>query len=195
MKKVKDHYFNKAKQEGYRARSVYKLQEADNKYRFLKRGCNVLDLGASPGSWSRYASGKVGKDGHVVAVDIRKTDIPGPNVQVIAGDISNIEPADLQAMVPAINFDVVLSDMAPSTTGNRGVDHMRSIGLAEIALRFAESLLKPGAGAFYCKVFEGSDMNDFCKKCRSVFRSVRIFKPRSSRAESVEIFLFCMELV
>ncbi len=192
MKKVKDHYYHKARKEGYRARSVYKLQEADARFHFLKRGSNVLDLGACPGSWSRFAAQKVGHEGVVIAVDINKMEGLGPDVIFLRRDIFKLEPAELQEILPdGSRFDVVLSDMAPKTTGNRGVDHLRSMGLAETALWFAQSLLTPGKGAFYCKVFEGGELQSFRQQCQQVFQSVKTFKPKSSRSESVEIFLFC----
>ncbi len=195
MKKVQDHYFHKAKREGYRARSVYKLQEADRKFRFLKQGSNVLDLGASPGSWSRYAAKRVAPRGRVVAVDITPMKGLGPDVILFTGDIFELEPAELANLLPGDSgFHVVLSDMAPHTTGNRSVDHLRSINLAETALYFAGSLLKPGEGTFYCKVFEGSELQAFRQACQQRFQSVRTFKPRSSRSESVEIFLLCRDL-
>ncbi len=192
MKKVKDHYYHRAKQEGYRARSVYKLEEADRKFHFLKKGSHVLDLGASPGSWSKYASSRVGPQGRVVAVDINRMDGLGPGVVLLNRDIYTLEPKELEDMLPDGGcFDVVLSDMAPKTTGNRSVDHLRSIGLAETALWFSQSLLRPGTGVFYCKVFEGADLQAFRQKCQQAFQSVKTFKPKSSRSESVEIFLFC----
>ncbi len=195
MKKVQDHYFHKAKREGYRARSVYKLQEANHKFRFLKRGSNVLDLGASPGSWSRYAAKRVAPEGRVVAVDINPMQGLGPDVILFTGDIFEIEPAELAKLLPGNSgFHVVLSDMAPKTTGNRGVDHLRSINLAETALYFAESLLESGQGTFYCKVFEGGELQAFRQGCQQRFQSVRTFKPKSSRSESVEIFLLCRGL-
>ncbi len=192
MKKVQDHYFHKARQEGYRARSVYKLEEADRKFKIFKNGSCVLDLGAAPGAWSQYASKKVGKAGRVISVDINGMKGLGPNVTVLKGDIYKLEPQTLQdCLGKERHFDVVLSDMAPRTTGNRSVDHLRSIALAETALSFANSLLLPGRGCFYCKVFEGSDLQDFRKSCQDIFKSVKTFKPKSSRSESVEIFLFC----
>jgi len=129
-----------------------------------------------------------------VAVDINAMQGLGPGVILLNRDIFTLEPEELAGFIPeGSSFDVVLSDMAPRTTGNRGVDHLRSISLAETALWFAESLLRPGSGAFYCKVFEGGDLQAFRQKCQQAFQSVRTFKPRSSRSESVEIFLFCRE--
>ena len=188
MRKIRDYYLKKAKKEGFPARSVYKLEETQKKYRFLRPGQTVLDLGAYPGSWTKYVAGLVGPDGLVVAVDVRRLGGMADNVYTLQGDIYDLEPSDLMKISPL--FDVVLSDMAPKTTGRRDVDHFRSVALAERALFFAQEILKP-EGVFFCKVFQGGDFPCFQNKCRSSFKSVRIIKPKSSRPESVEIFLLC----
>ncbi len=188
MKKVKDHYFHKAKQEGYPARSVYKLKEAQNKYRFLKKGQRVLDLGASPGAWTKYAWQVVGRKGQVFSVDLKPLSARPPSVIFIQQDVFALDLGDLRG------FDVVLSDMAPSTTGRRDVDHVRQIGLAERALEIAQTVLLPG-GDFFCKVFEGQELLSFRRACEQCFKKVRVFKPKSSRSESVELFLLCSSLI
>lgn len=188
MKKVQDHYFKKAKEQGFPARSVYKLKEAQEKYGFLKPGQRVMDLGASPGSWSKYTSGVTGSKGLVVAVDIQKLDIIADNVRLLQNNVYDLKSASLKEFSPY--FDVILSDMAPKTTGRKDVDHFRSIALAERALVLAGDLLKPG-GTFFCKVFQGEDFPFFRDKCRKSFQSVRMIKPKSSRSESVETFLLC----
>ena len=188
MKKIRDHYFKKARKQGFPARSVYKLEEAQKKYRFLKPGQTVLDLGAYPGSWSRYAAGVAGPEGLVVAVDIQKPGVMPDNACVLQRDVYDLKLSELREISPY--FDVVLSDMAPKTTGHKDVDHFRSIALAERALVLARELLKPG-GTFFCKVFQGEDFPSFRDNCRESFRSVRIVKPKSSRPESVELFLLC----
>ena len=189
MKKVQDHYFKKAKKQGFPARSVYKLEEAQKKYRFLKPDQIILDLGAYPGSWSKYAAGVARPKGLVVAVDIQKFSVMADNVCVLQGDVYDLKASKLREISPY--FDVVLSDMAPKTTGRKDVDHFRSIALAECALVLAIELLKPG-GTFFCKVFQGEDFPFFRDKCRESFRLVRVFKPKSSRPESVELFLLCI---
>ncbi len=190
MKKIKDYYFKKAKQEGYPARSVYKLKEAQSKFKLLRRGYNVLDLGAAPGAWSKYTSEIVGKKGKVVAIDIKNINPPAPNVITIKADVFNILPKELLEQIGKNKkFDVVLSDMAPNTTGRKDVDHLRSIALAEAALNICKEVLKKG-GDFFCKVFEGSDLPAFRKFCQNHFKNVKVFKPKSSRSESVEIFLY-----
>jgi 23S rRNA (uridine2552-2'-O)-methyltransferase len=189
VKKVQDHYFKKAGKQGFPARSVYKLEEAQKKYRFLKSGQTVLDLGAYPGSWSKYAAGVAGPRGLVVAVDIQKPGVMADNACVLQRDVYDLKVSELREISPY--FDVVLSDMAPKTTGRKDVDHLRSIALAERALVLATELLKPG-GTFFCKVFQGEDFPSFRDNCRKSFRSVRVVKPKSSRPESVELFLLCI---
>ena len=191
VKRVQDHYSKKAKSEGYPARSVYKLQEAQKKYHFLKAGQNVLDLGASPGSWSKYAASVVGKQGKVVAVDLNPLAHDYPNVRQIKADIYDLPLEKIKQDIEC--YDVVLSDMAPKTTGHKDVDHMRSINLAERALEIALQLLCDN-GIFFCKVFQGSSFDEFRNQCRSYFKTVKVFKPKSSRSESVETFLFCSGL-
>ena len=188
MKKVRDHYFKKARKQGFPARSVYKLEEAQKKHRFLKPGQTVLDLGAYPGSWSKYAAGVAGPKGLVVAVDIQKPGVMPDNVCVLQRDVYDLKVSELREISPY--FDVVLSDMAPKTSGRKDVDHFRSIALAERALVLARELLKP-KGTFFCKVFQGEDFPSFRDNCRKSFRSVRVVKPKSSRPESVELFLLC----
>jgi len=188
VKKVRDHYFKKARKQGFPARSVFKLEEAQKKHRFLKPGQTVLDLGAYPGSWSKYAAGVAGPKGLVVAVDIQKPGIMPGNVCILQRDVYDLKVSELREISPY--FDVVLSDMAPKTTGRKDVDHFRSIALAERALVLARELLKPG-GTFFCKVFQGEDFPSFRNDCRESFRSVRVVKPKSSRPESVELFLLC----
>jgi 23S rRNA (uridine2552-2'-O)-methyltransferase len=188
VEKVKDHYFKKAKKQGFPARSVYKLEEAQKKHRFLKPGQIVLDLGAYPGSWSKYAAGVAGPGGLVVAVDIQRPGVMADNACVLQRDVYDLKLSELREI--SHYFDVVLSDMAPKTTGRKDVDHFRSITLAERALVLARELLKPG-GTFFCKVFQGEDFSFFRDNCKESFSSVRVVKPKSSRPESVELFLLC----
>jgi len=188
VKRVQDYYFKKAKKEGYAARSVYKLLEAQVRHRFLRHGQMVLDLGASPGAWTRYAAEVVGKEGRVVSVDVQNIAVSAGNVVTVQKDVLNADLEDFRAFAPA--FDVVLSDMAPKTTGSRAVDHIRSVSLASRALALAEGLLRPG-GTLYCKVFQGSEFPSFRRRCGICFDSVKAVKPKSSRPESVEIFLLC----
>ena len=188
MKKYRDHYFNRAKQQNYPARSVYKLQEIDKKFRLLRPGLTVLDLGATPGSWSLFAAQKVGGEGKVVSIDLQPTETTfPPQVSFFVDDI--LQPSvELNEVLEGLGlFDLVLSDMAPKTTGIKFTDQARSLELAEAALAVALLRLKPG-GDFVVKIFQGPDVPEFQRGLRSHFKAVKTFKPKSSRAESKEIF-------
>lgn len=181
-----DHFTRRAKQTGFRARSVFKLEEIDRRTRLFRSGQRVLDLGCSPGSWSQYAAKKVGKRGQVVGIDLKAVQPIGDNVRLIRGDAFETPPEELQG--GGRPFDVVISDMAPATSGNRFTDHMRSIELCQRALTVAESVLRPG-GHFVCKIFEGEEVNPFVEALGAQFGQVRRIKPKSTRSESVELFV------
>ena len=194
MKKVQDHYFNKAKKDNYPARSVYKLEEAQKKFQILRRNDKVLDLGCHPGSWAKYAAGIVGGKGRVVGIDLQQCRIKSPpgggEIKLIRGDIFDSELTVLQEA----EFDVVLSDMAPKTSGNKFADHVQSVELARRALEIANKVLRKN-GHFYCKVFQGEDFPGFVKDTRQFFSKVKVVKPKSSRQESREVFVLGMNLV
>ena len=194
MKEIQDFYFKKAKKEGYPARSVYKLEEAQLKHRLLKKGDKVLDIGCHPGSWSLYAAKEVGAQGLVVGIDLQKTKGVGKNgsasIHWLRGDITDEEMlVSVLELAPA--FDVLISDMAPSATGNKWADQQQALNLCRRSLAVAEEVLKPG-GNYYCKVFQGEDLDDFVKEVRSRFKTVRLVKPKSSRSESREMFVLGM---
>ncbi|MFP4035875.1 MAG: SAM-dependent methyltransferase [Desulfovermiculus sp.] len=189
MKKYQDHYFKKAKQEKFPARSVYKLQEIDKRFKLLRTGQNILDLGATPGSWAIYAARKAGPKGKVLAIDINDSDVSfPPQVQFVRGDA--LDPAeDLRTEIDCRSpFDLILSDMAPKTTGIKLRDQTRSVELALAALALAREVLVPG-GATAIKVFQGPDVPDFLSQMRELFGKVRTCKPKSSRPESTEVFV------
>ncbi len=191
MRKVQDYYFTKAKKENYPARSVFKLEEAWRKHGFLKSGQRVLDLGCHPGSWSLYAAGIVGSRGVVVGVDRQKTDIPGQKGHAeIHWLCYNVYDDDLVGRLKKQwpGFQVVLSDMAPRTTGSRYADHQQSMRLVRRALEIAALLLHEN-GTFYCKAFQGEDFPAVVRECKSMFRKVKVVKPDSSRRESREVFI------
>ena len=194
MRKVKDYYFKKAKQENYPARSVYKLEEAQKKYNFLHKGDVVLDLGCQPGSWTIYTARLVGPQGQVVGVDLKqgkKTTIAGAaRIVWLCQDITS-EDFVSELQKTAASFQVVLSDMAPRTSGNKWVDQQKSLQLARHSLLIAEQLLNKG-GNYYCKIFQGEDVPEFIKEVRDRFQTTRIFKPKSSRSESREVFVLGM---
>ncbi|MBZ0120188.1 MAG: RlmE family RNA methyltransferase, partial [Sandaracinaceae bacterium] len=170
------------KREGYAARSVYKLQEIDRKLRLLRPGARVLDLGAYPGSWTTYAAERVGPSGRVLGVDLQlfRGTLPA-NAEIRQGDALALDLDDGP-------FDVVLSDMAPSTTGHRFTDQARSFELFMRALEIATRLLAPG-GSFVGKIFQGPDFQAARKAVAEAFEEVRILKPEASRSESYEVFL------
>jgi 23S rRNA (uridine2552-2'-O)-methyltransferase len=189
----KDFFFKKAKQENYAARSVFKLREFDERFRIFKPDYKVLDLGAAPGSWSQYASEKVGLSGRVLGIDLQPIRLTLPNAAFIAEDMRNV---DLAATMVAHGitppFNVVLSDMAPKTTGIRITDQARSIELCDLALTTAERFLRP-RGTFVCKLFHGDEFEGFRDKLRARFGRVEVVRPKSTRKESKEIFFIAMQ--
>lgn len=176
-----DRFGKQARLDGYPARSVYKLEEIDRRTQMLCKGQDVLDLGAAPGSWTLYAAEKVGPTGRVVSIDLQPIDIAVPDhVTLIEGDARE---ADLEGP-----FDVVLSDMAPKTSGQRAADQYRSYELVMVALEAARAHLKPG-GSFVAKIFQGAEFDDARTAFRETFEKVRIIRPKAVRDESYEVFL------
>ena len=186
--KKPDFYSQKAFAEGYPARSVFKLEEMDNRFSLLKKGFKVLDLGAAPGSWTMFALKKVGSGGSVFAVDLKdlSKNLNAPNLTFIKGDLfaDNIQ----EAVTKAAPFDLVISDAAPATTGNRIVDTAQSEGLAELALFYAEKMLKPG-GCFVAKIFQGGGQQKLLADMRKIFEESKGVKPKACRNESFETYL------
>jgi 23S rRNA (uridine2552-2'-O)-methyltransferase len=175
-----------AKAQGYPARSVFKLEEIDRRVRLFKPGQTVLDLGAAPGSWSMYASQKIGDRGHLLAVDLTPiTTSLGANVEVVQADAFAAPDDVLGRFAP---YDVVLSDMAPSTTGNRFADQARSFDLFMRAVAVAEAHAKKG-GAFVGKIFMSDDFTKARDALRALFADVRTIRPEGTRATSFEVFL------
>lgn len=185
----KDYYFRQAKKQRYPARSVFKLQEVQKRYGILKKGQKVLDLGAAPGSWSKYAAEKIGDQGRVLGMDLKEIPLTLPNAYFIQGDLRqmNWEAAFEEAEIHP-PFDLVLSDMAPRTSGIPVKDQARSIELAELALESAQAFLKAQKGHFVVKVLEGEDFEAFQKKMRESFQKLKRLRPQSTRQESREIF-------
>lgn len=191
MRTVKDFYYKKAKKDKYPARSVYKLEEALNKYKFIRHGDSVLDLGCSPGSWSLYASEIVGEKGIVVGVDLQETDVsPRAGGAEIIWMQQNIMKPELITRVRKVRpaFKVMISDIAPRTTGNRWTDHQQSMRLVRQTLELAGDLLLP-QGNYYCKAFQGEDFPEFVEEVKQQFKQVKVVKPKSSRVESREVFV------
>ena len=187
MKKIKDHYFHKAKKDGYAARSVYKIEEIDKKYRIFRTGNKVLDLGCSPGSWLQYASKKVGNTGQVLGVDLQPVKISLPShVKVIQADIFEITNEELH--IETGKPDVILSDMAPKTSGIRSTDAHRSFALNKKVLNIANEILR-AKGSLLVKTFQGILLDELCSEFKKMFAKVKLCKPKSSRSESAEIFI------
>jgi len=189
-KERQDHFFKKAKRQKYLSRSVYKLEEIQGKYNFIRRGDRVLDLGCAPGSWLHYVAETVGPQGLVVGVDIKKVEKQiATQVIIINKDVNELDAELL--LKYCSGYNVVLSDMAPPTTGIGFVDSTRSIALADRVLEIAGIVSKKG-GHFLCKVFEGEDFPQFLKKVKSKYEWVKIIKPQASRKKSREIYLLGM---
>ena len=186
-----DHYTRKARQAKYPARSVYKLKELQQKYHLIRPGQRVLDLGCAPGAWLLYAAQLVGPQGCVAGVDLKAVEIALPSqARAYQGDIFDAQaPFWLHLDAP---FDVVISDMAPSTTGNKHTDAARSTALSETALYVARNHLAAG-GHWVCKIFQGVDFSHFRDEVRRCFKKHGIFKPRSSRKASKEIYIIGLE--
>lgn len=185
-----DHRSRAARAAGYPARSVFKLSEIDRRVRLLRPGQRVLDLGAAPGSWSAYAAQQVGAQGRVVAVDLRELGTSLPRqCTVLCADALDLDPATLEPWAP---FDVVLSDMAPKTCGDKGTDQWRSYHLFAGALEVASTWLRPG-GSFVGKLFMGAGYEDARQHMRERFAKVRTIRPEGTRRESYEVFLVGLE--
>jgi 23S rRNA (uridine2552-2'-O)-methyltransferase len=190
---VQDHYFLKAKKQHYLARAVYKLEEIQKKYKILRAGCWVLDLGAAPGSWIQLARGVVGQSGLIVGIDLKPIEHPFPNrVVTLQGDIFEREFVEA-ALRDYIPFDVVLSDMAPATSGIKMADSARSALLFERAFEIARCALKPG-GTFLAKVFHGSEFHQLLAQLKKEFGQTRAIRPEATRKQSREIYILAMNL-
>ena len=185
-KDKKSEFFTvRAKEEGYPARSVYKLQEIDKKYNLIKRGDRVLDLGCAPGSWLLYLSKKVGDKGGAVGIDIEDIKIPlKDNIVFVKKDVMALEDKYFEGQ----HYDAVVSDFAPSTSGMMDTDAERSLELCQRAFEIVTMVLDSGKN-FLCKIFEGESTNDFFKKISSSFRFAKRFRPKAVRKGSREIYI------
>ncbi len=183
-----DHYVAKAKQEGWRSRAVYKLQEIDDKDKLFKPGMCVVDLGAAPGGWSQWTTHKVGENGEVFALDILPVE-PFAGVTFIQGDFREDEVYEnLLNALAGRNVDVVMSDMAPNMSGNKGVDIPRAMYLVELCVELADQVLKKD-GDLLMKVFQGEGYNQLIDDLKSKYKKVITRKPKASRPRSKEIYL------
>lgn len=185
-----DVYYQRAKKEQFAARSVYKLQEIDQRFGLFRPGQRVLDLGCRPGSWLQYAAQRT--HGTLVGLDRQPLQVTIPGARILVGDVFVIDAATLRGELPG--FDVVLSDMAPDTTGVRHLDQARSEALFERALELAEALLGPG-GHFVGKLFQGPEWNRLLGRLRARFGETRTVKPESSRKDSIEQYVVGLHAV
>lgn len=196
--KWEDHYSRQAKKEQFPARSVYKLKEIQNKYKIIKKGDRILDLGCFPGSWLIYAADLAGEKGEIAGIDLKPLSksvllkLPA-NIKTYVGDVLSIDERD-QKIIKAVgkDFNIVMSDMAPDTTGNKNVDAARSFNLCQAALSIAKDLLVNG-GSFICKIFQGEDFKEFTDSIKLNFNKHKIFKPQSSKKSSKEIYVIGFE--
>jgi 23S rRNA (uridine2552-2'-O)-methyltransferase len=192
-KKGKEYYYRAAKEKGYRARSAFKLKQIQAKYKVMKQGDLVIDLGCAPGSWSQVAKEIAGEEGLVVGIDLLPTQ-PVEGVIFLQGDVTKEEVVDnLIALLKKkfhkkIRADAVLSDLSPKLSGSYGIDQARSVWLAKHAFDVAKKVLSKG-GAFVCKVFEGEDYPMLFNELKSCFQFLKAYAPPASRKESSEIYL------
>ncbi|HLD84594.1 MAG TPA: RlmE family RNA methyltransferase [Coxiellaceae bacterium] len=188
---LNDPFVKASKREGYASRAAYKLLAIQEKDKILKRGMTVIDLGAAPGGWSQVAVQCVGDRGRVIAIDVLPMDVPA-DVTFIQGDFN--DDVILQSLEEALRgekADVILSDMAPNISGQRGIDMPRSIHLLELALDCAQMMLAPG-GTLLLKAFQGAGLEAFVQSMRAQFSSVKYRKPEASRATSAELYLLAL---
>jgi 23S rRNA (uridine2552-2'-O)-methyltransferase len=184
----RDPYVQKARRDGWRSRAVYKLQQIDEKERFLRPDMICIDLGAAPGSWSQFVTHKLKGRVRIIALDLLPMDAL-PGVEFIQGDFREEQILDeLDGLLGSDKADLVMSDMAPNISGNKAVDQPRSMYLAELALDLATRVLKP-RGNFVCKLFQGEGSDAFIVAARAQFERVRVMKPKASRGSSSEVYL------
>lgn len=183
-----DEYVKQARQQGYRSRAVFKLKEIDEKYRLLRRGMVVVDLGAAPGGWSQFAAERLGSGGRIIALDILPMEVL-PEVAIIQGDFCQQQVLDrLCEALHGAGVDLVMSDMAPNMSGLRSVDLARALNLCELALDCARQLLNPG-GALVMKAFIGPGFDALVRAVRDDFARTVIRKPKASRSRSAETYM------
>ena len=188
-----DPYSKAAKKMDYRSRASFKLIQIDDKFKLLKRGAVVADLGAAPGGWLQVAAERVGPKGKVVGVDLQPIE-PLEGVETVQGDMRKEDTVTDMLEALGGKADVVLSDMSPNISGSYSMDHARSVDLCEHALEFAEKVLRPG-GALVLKIFEGDMMADFMKMVKTRFKEVKLYGPEASRASSSEIYIVARDFI
>jgi len=187
-KQRRDIYVRRSKVEGYRSRAVYKLQEIDQKFRIFKNGMSVIDLGAAPGSWSQYVLKNV-KNGKIVSIDFKDFEKIG-NIHQIKGDFTDDRYKKEIVDYFGVKVDVVLSDLAVNTTGNKNLDSIYTGELCMEAMKFSKETLKSD-GKFISKIFMGSTFNEIVSEAKKIFKENKVFKPLASRKDSKESFIIC----
>ena len=187
-KQRRDIYVRRSKVEGYRSRAVYKLQEIDQKFRIFKNGMSVIDLGAAPGSWSQYVLKNV-KSGKIVSIDCKDFEKIG-NIHQIKGDFTDDRYKKEIVDYFGVKVDVVLSDLAVNTTGNKNLDSIYTGELCMEAMKFSKETLKSD-GKFISKIFMGSTFNEIVSEAKKIFKENKVFKPLASRKDSKESFIIC----
>ena len=190
-KQRRDIYVRKSKVDGYRARSAYKLIEIDEKFSIFKNGISVIDLGAAPGSWSQYSTKKI-KNGRVVSIDLKEMEAID-RISQIKGDFTEEESKEKIKKLFNSKVDVVLSDMAVNTTGIKNIDAIYTGELCIEAMLFSKEILT-NKGIFVSKIFMGGTFNEIIVKAKSIFKDIKVFKPKSSRKDSKESFIICKNL-
>jgi len=190
-KQRRDIYVRRSKVDGYRSRAAYKLIEIDEKFKIFKNGISVIDLGAAPGSWSQYLSKKI-KNSKVVSIDLREMEVIN-NIVQIKGDFTEEKNQSKIKDFFKSNVDVVLSDMAVNTTGNKNIDSIYTGELCMEAMIFSKKTLN-NDGKFISKIFMGSTFNEIVIEAKLIFKEVKVFKPKSSRKNSKESFIICKNL-
>jgi 23S rRNA (uridine2552-2'-O)-methyltransferase len=187
----RDQYRRLAKDQGYRARSAYKLLQMNRSYRIIKKGDNVVDLGCAPGGWLQIAMKEVGSSGKVIGVDLKPV-TPVAGATILQGSIEDPNVLSKIAEFLGCKADVVLSDMAPNVSGIWDIDHARQISLSTIALGFAQQVLRAGGSSVF-KIFEGEMLQEFKSELRKSFGKVLLSKPSASRQESSELYIVCLD--
>lgn len=192
--KKAEHYYKKAKKEGYRSRATYKLMELNEKFGLIRSGDKVLDLGAAPGGWMQAAREMVGSEGFVLGVDLQEiADFHLSNVRSIKGDFTKKEVlGEIKLILP--RADVVISDASPDISGIWDVDHFRSVELCRTVLRIAGEILKP-RGNFLVKIFQGEEVENFFSEVKGKFIYAKRTKPKASRGSSAEIYIIGKEFI
>ena len=190
-KQRRDTYVRQSKVDGYRARSAYKLIEIDDKFKIFKGGISIIDIGAAPGSWSQYAA-KTAKSGRLISIDLKEMEPIGNTVQ-IQGDFTEDSVQDEIKKHINTKIDVVMSDMAVNTTGIKDIDAIYTGELCKEAMFFSKDILVQ-QGRFVAKIFLGTSFNEIVALAKTIFKEVKVFKPKSSRKESKESFIICKNL-